>query len=99
MSPRLAILGWMMLLALTLAVAVVWSGCSKNVPDCPVPTSAWSPGYCFAGVRKNKEILFCTKSLSLCQYAQTRAVAFAGPLELDALSVCREADVTATLKK
>jgi hypothetical protein len=97
-TPRAAIIGWLALLCLVFGAAVWGTGCSKQLPPCPVPTAAWSPGYCFSAVRNGREVLFCAKDRSLCQYAYARATVFAGALDIDAMSECKVADVALTVK-
>ena len=101
LSPRATFLGWLVLLGITLAVAVLGSGCSKQIPNCPTPTAAYTSAWCTAGVRDGKDFLFCTPSRSLCQYAVDRANAFneVAHLGIERLSGCGLADATMTVKK
>ena len=100
MTPRRAILGWLIALAVTFLVAVMGAGCSKQIPNCPTPTAEYAKGWCTAGTRDGKDFLFCTPSRSLCQFAVDRAHAFNGvaKLGIETLSDCAMADVSVTVK-
>ncbi len=89
----------MMLLALTLAVAVVWSGCAKQLPDCPKPTAAYDPGWCLAGTALNgKDFLWCSPSEKLCDLARESALKVSRMAGIETLSECRPATVSVVVK-
>ncbi len=93
--PTLYALAW---LVFTLGVLLFHSGCSKQIPNCPTPTSEYKGGWCTGGVRDGKDFLFCTPSRSLCQYAVDRANAFNGvaKLGIETLSECKQSNVALT---
>ncbi len=102
MTPRAAIIGWLLLLAFTFVVAAAGAGCGgRQIPDCPTPTATYEGGWCTGGKRDGKDFLFCTPVKSLCQYAVDRANAFnkVAKLGIETLSDCKWADVTMLVKE
>ena len=93
--------GWAFLIALTLFIVIVYSGCAKTIPPCANPTSEYDGGWCTSGTRAGKDFMWCTPSKSLCQFAVSRATAFneVARLGIETLSPCTQADVTMVVKK
>ena len=100
MTPRRAILGWLVALVVTFLVAVAGAGCSKQIPKCPEPTAAYTAAWCFAGVRKGADFVACSPSKDMCEYVTSRLIAFndIAKLGVESLSGCAMADVSVTVK-